>query len=226
MAYINEPYIKVTDGVTTIDRNMANFEIVNYKIVNNIYQSKCNVINELTQSGLNVTNDDDYMAPANIKLLTQAKPSFKELFDLYCQIAPTLDIETFSSMYDEHPDWRIELIERKNPLVHQAYWQLGENEVKRLKYHTSNINREIELRRHKIGTNGQIECVLPFWFKEHMAMPVKEVKEKLQNLYKSTGIQQTAKATDLKKWYEVKEHTKTIDGKSVACMTIIRSKFA
>ncbi len=32
-------------------------------------------------------------------------------------------------------------------------------------------------------------------------------------------------ATDLKQWYEVKEHTKTINGRSVACMTIIRTKF-
>ena len=100
---------------------MANFEIVNFKIVNKIYQSKCNVINELRKSGLNITNEDDYTAPQKIQLLSQAKISFKDLFDLYCQVAETIPKELFSSVYLGEPDYRIELIERKNPLVPQAY---------------------------------------------------------------------------------------------------------
>ena len=41
---------------------MANFDIVNYKVVNGIYSSKYNVIQELEKGGATVTNDEDYTA--------------------------------------------------------------------------------------------------------------------------------------------------------------------
>ena len=187
-----------------IDRNMANYEIVNYKIVNNIYQSKCNVINELEQSGLNVTNDDDYTAPDRIKLLSQAKIGFKDLFDLYCKIADPIPLELFSSMYEESPDYRLELIENKNPLVSEAYFLLGKDKVRELKYHQTNIKRAIISKKHENGDNS-IKCFLEMgniFFSRQKAMPVKEVKDKLQELYDSPMFGnggRIAKATDLKK---------------------------
>lgn len=233
MIYINEPYIRVVDDNVIVDRNMANFEIVNYKIVNKIYQSKCNVINELTASGLNVTNDDDYIAPNEIKLLTQARIGFKDLFDLYCEIVDPIPIQLFSDMIPDDPshyDYRTELIEQKNPLVPKAYFILGKDEVRRLKYHQSNIKRAIILKKYENKENHILTLLENevFRFPLQTAMSIKEVKGKLQEIYDNPLVGnagRVAKATDLKKWYEVKEHTKTIDGKSVACMTIIRPKF-
>jgi hypothetical protein len=46
----------------------------------------------------------------------------------------------------------------------------------------------------------------------------------LQRIYDDLGIKQTAKANDLNKWYEVKQTTPKIDGKTTACITIIRDR--
>jgi hypothetical protein len=35
--------------------------------------------------------------------------------------------------------------------------------------------------------------------------------------------ERTAKATDLKNWYQIKEETKTNKGERIACIAIIRS---
>jgi len=191
LPYLNEPYIKVVGNDVMIDRNMANFDIVNYKIVNNIYQSKCNVISELSQSGANITNDDDYTTPDKIQLLAQRKISFKDLFELYCAImeAPV--------SYSLAPDYRLEQIENKSPLVKEAYNMLGKDEVRRMKYHQSNIKRELIKRSGKaldykiVDAIG--ETILP-----QRDLPVADVKRKLQSIYDDLEIRRRAKATDLK----------------------------
>ncbi len=214
---MNEPYIRVVDNEIMIDRNMANFDIVNYQIVNGIYQSKCNVIREYAKSGLSVTNDDDYMAPQKIKLLSQVKIGFKDLFDLYCHIK---EGQPMLSM----PDYRLGLIESRNDLVKRAYDILGAEEVRRMNYHQSNIRRELISRSGK-GQDYKVVEMINAKYASYPTKPVREWKETLQGIYNSVGMERTAKATDLKQWYEVKEHTKTINGRSVACITIIRSKF-
>jgi hypothetical protein len=218
VAYMKEPFIKVVGNEVMIDRNMANFEIVNYKIVNNIYQSKSNVIRELTQSGANITNDDDYTTPDKIQLLAQRKISFKDLFELYCTIvdAPV--------SYSLTPNYRLEQIESKSPLVKQAYNTLGKDEVRRMKYHQSNIKREL-IKRSGKALDYKIVDTISETIQPQIALPVTDVKQKLQSIYDDLRIERRAKATDLKEWYEIKEQTKTINGKSVAYMTIIRPRF-
>jgi hypothetical protein len=142
LPYMEEPYIMVKDNEIHIDRNMANFDIVNYQIVNGIYVSKCNVIKEYAKSGLDVTNDDDYTAPQKIKLLSQVKIGFKDLFDLYCSIKESQPMLSVL-------DYRLELIEGRNQLVRKAYDILGKEEVRKMKYHQSNIRRELIARSNK-----------------------------------------------------------------------------
>ena len=201
-----------------LDRNMANFDIVNYKIVNNIYRSKCHVINELTQSGTNITNDDDYTAPDKIQLLSQRKLSFQKLFDIYC----TLKEKPFSLSLT--PDYRIELIEGMNPLVKESYIMLGKAKVREMKYHQSNIRREI-IKRNNKGVDYKIVALIEESMQPPKPIAVAEVKSKLQTIYDELGLKRTAKATDLNDWYEIKSVTKEIKGKNTACVMIIRSKF-
>ena len=59
-------------------------------------------------------------------------------------------------------------------------------------------------------------------FAKQVSIAKSKVKMELQKIYDSLGIQQTAKATDLAKWYEVKMISPKINGKTTACITIIR----
>ena len=215
--YINEPYVKVKDESIIVDRNLANFDIINYKVVNGIYQLQTNVISELINSGLQVTDSTAYSAPKNITLMAKYKLPFKALFDLYCQIKKE------QPMYSIAPDYRLELIEARNPLIKEAYDKLGQDEVQKMKYHQSNIRRKLITLSNDTSDYKIVKLVNEV-FSPQAPILVSKVKTELQRIYDSLGVKKTAKATDLKSWYEIKEHTTTINDKSVACITIVRSK--
>ena len=190
LPYMNEPYIQVAGNELKIDRNMANFDIVNYKVVNGIYSSKYNVIQELEKAGATVTNDEDYTAPQSIRLLSQRRVSFDKLFETYCAIKDE------PVGYSLVPDYRLEIIEGINPLVKNSYDILGRDEVRRMKYHQSNIRREIIKRMSRAKDYRIVELIhetLPL----QKAIPVARIKSELQEIYDELGIPRKAKATDL-----------------------------
>ena len=59
----------------------------------------------------------------------------------------------------------------------------------------------------------------------YKAIPKAKIKEELQRVYDTLGIKQRAKASDLRRWFDIKESFPKIDGRSVAHITIIRDKF-
>lgn len=218
LKYIKEPYARLAGGKVIIDPNMANFDIINYKTVNNIYRSKTNVINELMASDrLNVTDDTAYTAPQDIKLLSKLNAPFKVLFDIYCQVRENQPMLST-------PDYRLEQIENRNPLVREAYDKLGRNRVAELKYHVSNIQRELTKLSNK-GNDYKIVTLVEGGIPLHRAVTVACAKDKLQEIYNDLGLERKAKATDLMNWFEVQQTTKRINGKSTACIILVRSKF-
>ena len=187
----NEPYVKEKEGKIFVDYNLANYEIVNYKIVNNIYQCQANVISEQRQSGCEISDDTSYIAPEKIQLMAQYKLPFKELFELYCLI---LDNEP---QFTLTPDYRLELIVYRNPLVKEAYDKLGREEVRRMNHHQSNIKRKLIEISYKSNDYKIVELINAT-FSHQTAIPAKKVKEELQKIYNQLGMEnRKAKATDL-----------------------------
>lgn len=111
--------MRLRDNRVIVDRNIASYEIINYKVVNGIYRSQTNVIHELKTNGLNITDRTEYTAPKNIELLSAQRYSFKTLFDLYGSIKDKQGLLCLT------PDYRLEQIECMNPLVRDAYYGLG-----------------------------------------------------------------------------------------------------
>ena len=57
---------------------------------------------------------------------------------------------------------------------------------------------------------------------KQVAIPKTVIKAKIQNVYNELGIKQKAKATDLRKWYTIKETSKRANsGGVLACVSII-----
>lgn len=187
--------------------------------MNGIYQSQANVINEYKESGrINITDDTSYTTPENIELMNQVKMPFKNMFESYCYLKDNQPLYTLT------PDYRIELIETRNPLVKEAYEVLGRDKVRKMKHHQSIIKRDI-IRLNNKGNDYKIVALIEESLPPQQAIAVTEAKSKLQAIYDELGLKRTAKATDLKNWYEIKQVTKEIKGKNTACIVIIRSKF-
>ena len=211
----NEPYITVEDGHITVDRNVANLEIVNYKIVNGIYTTLTNMVKALKRSGFVVDSATEIdCSEESVPAPNQKKVTFKEAFEEYCQILETKTMFNFAAMN------RQERIECDKPLVREAYEKLGIAIVRELNYHVSNIRRAItamERANEDVKITKMVNASLP---RQH-PIPSAKVKTVLQEIYNTLGIPCIAKAKDLDKWYEIKVTTTRIDGKPTNCVTII-----
>ncbi len=218
--YINRPYARIEDNKIIVDRNLLNWDIINYKVCNGLYACNINLQEEMERNGIEITDNANFATPDRLsdKLLSWEKVSFKERFIFYCELREA------QPMFILTPDYRIELIEKIQPLIKNAYEGLGKEKVEQMNYHQSNIRREL-VKRSGNSMAVKIVKLINQTFDQQVAIPAAQVKKKLQEIYADLGISRKAKTTDLKDWYEIKQVNKTINGKSTACVIIIRDKF-
>ncbi len=191
--YLNEQYVKIEDNRLMVDKNLANIDIVNFKITKQIYKSTITLSDELRRNGFGVSiKNIKVESPAEkVEMNPKAKVSFQELFEEYAKIKEKLSDYSF-----ENAHYKLEVIESTNSLVKEAYEKLGREEVERLKYNQTNIRREIQ-KKLDIPTEYKIVKMINSCLPFYTAIPNTKIKEKIQNIYNELGVKRTAKATDL-----------------------------
>ncbi len=109
-------------------------------------------------------------------------------------------------------------------MVVEAYMMLGPEKVRQMKYHIYNIKQELVKLSHETQ-DVKIFLLIDPKPEKGVAIPRSEIKEQLENAYKTLGINYKAKATELKRWYNLRETTKRgSDGKPIACFVIVSAK--
>lgn len=217
--YINEQYVRIADNRLVVEKNLANMDIVNFKISRHIYATYVNLTDELQRNGYKVTVQTYSKVVEHLAANPSARTTFRELFDEYCR----LKTMTEQFFVVESPAELCAAIEHRNPLVKQAYDELGTGKVQALKYHVGNIRREL-IKRQSIGDDYKIVKMINAAFQKQTPIAKSKAKERLQEIYDTLGLQRKAKATDLGAWYEIKDSQIRIGGKPTACVTIVRDK--
>ena len=217
ISYSDDRYIINNGGTYKVDRNMAKYEILNLKTVNGIYTAGNTVEDEIKRQGIEITNSDSYTEPKMAAVLSP-RAKFEDLFERYCEIR---DKEPEICLT---PSIERQMIETRNPLVKEAYEKIGAVEVRRMKYHQSNIKRRLIAESSRNFAVKVVE-MLDLALKKQIWIPSSKVKAELQKIYDSLGIKKTAKATDIDEWYEVRRESRKIDGKNIHCMMILRRTF-
>ena len=189
--YINEQYVRIEDNRLIVDRNLANKDIVNFKICRHIYRTYINLTGELQRNGYTIMRHSFSEIIEKIENKSNARLTFKELFDEYHRLKTT---QPFFS-WDNHTEL-CAMIESRHPLVKQAYEQLGVAKVQALKYHVGNIKREL-VKKLPLTNEYKIVKMVNDAFTKQTATPKSTAKEKLQRIYDTLGISRTAKASDL-----------------------------
>lgn len=190
--YINEQYVRTEDNRLVVDKNLANMDIVNFKICRHIYRTYVNLTDELKRNGYTITRHTFSEIMEKIENKANARVTFKELFDEYHR----LKTHPFFSL-ENHEDLCAQ-IALKYPLVKQAYDELGTDKVQALKYHVGNIKRELT-KRQPLPTEYKIVKMINTTFAKQTPIAKCRVKDLLQGIYDDLGIKQTAKAADLDK---------------------------
>ncbi|MCI5716890.1 MAG: hypothetical protein MR292_00675 [Alistipes sp.] len=217
--YINEQYVRIEDNRLVVDKNLANMDIVNFKISRHIYATYVNLTDELQRNGYKVAVRTYSKVIEQLATKPKARITFQELFDEYCR----LKTMTTPFFVLESPAELCTRIEQRNPLVKQAYDKLGVAKVQALKYHVGNIRREL-VKILSIGDDYKIVKMINAEFQKQTPITKSKVKERLQNIYDALGLKRKAKSTDLAKWYEIKNISMRINGTPTTCVIIIRDK--
>ena len=147
----------------------------------------------LEEANLQIASSSTIQAQGDIDTPIKIRSSFKELFELYCELQSTITY-SFSLTEDE----RIHYIRMYKPLVIEAYQKLGADKVREMKYHIGDIRRAI-VSQTSAKEDYKITEMLSRVFPLHEPIPVKDIKCELQKIYKALGIKTAAKAKDVEK---------------------------
>lgn len=216
LPYMNSSYIREEDGKLVIDRNMAKYEIFNYRALNGIHSSQVTVEDEMKKNGICITDSSSYKAPKNIKAMASKKTSFKDIYTRYSEIRHEKPI-----MFVK--DWEIELAEAMYPFIKDAYTKLGDDKIKGLQYRVGAIQDTLTALS-KVNDDLRIVEMADRRFPKQTPIPSSKVKKGMQEIYDTLGIDRKAKATDLEKWYDVVKCVQRIDGKNTSCVKILRNR--
>ncbi len=189
--YINEQYVRIEDNRLVVDKNLANMDIVNFKICRHIYRTYVHLADELKTNGYSIMQHTFSKLIEKLGTEPHLRVTFKDLFDEYHWLKTTLP--SFSLESHEESCARIAT---KQPLVKQAYDELGTAKVAALKYHVGNIRRELA-KRQSLPTEYKIVLMINALFAKQTAIAKSRVKTELQRIYDDLGIHRMAKATDL-----------------------------
>ncbi len=225
-AGLNEMYIFKQGNKLSFDENLVKLDTMNFKITNQLYNSRATLSEEYSKCGFNVAETEEIIYTDKLVANRKAKISFKDMFREYAKLKSKTPL-----FYIGNIDERITLIEQEKPLIKQAYEVLGVECVESLNYRVTNIKNVIIKNNVDTSIDRKIlQCLKNQGIGVGTRKTLKEWKAILQDIYTTLDIKQsynkirTAKATDLKQWFDVKKTTPKIDDKTTTCYTIIRSK--
>ena len=223
---LNEMYIFKLGDKLSLDENLIKLDIVNFKITKQLYNSRVTLSEEYAKYGFIVSDTVEVIYTDKLAANPKARISFKDIFVEYAKLRSKIP-KFFLGNVDE----RIILIEQEKPLVKEAYEKLGEEKVEALNYRVTNIRNAIIKNSVDTSIDSKIvQCLSVQGIDSGTRKTAKEWKVILQEIYKALNLKQsynkirTAKATDLKEWFEVKPTSPKINGKTTNCYTIIRTK--
>lgn len=203
---LNGFYLQKEGTNLIFDPNKVKIDLYNFKICRNIYSLRVNLNREYEKYNY-IVEHYDYLAE-DIMEMSKTTKSFKEY---------VLDVQ---EEMDKIKDYKyylesgiIKEAYEKYPFLERAIEVLGFEEIEQSNYIVTNIKEKL-IRKSDIGLEAKILKLLDEKFKPVSGDFVKaaDVKAIFNNIYRILNIKKTAKATDITKYYDVKETSKRIDG--------------
>lgn len=210
---INTEYImKNENGEYFLNDMIVKLDLYTYKVEQLIYKSGIAIRKEYENNNVETYETEFSKMDEDIKKAIK-KLTFKDAFIRYAYLLQNMIITEETDM-----------LAKQHPLIIPAYHKLGVDKVKKLRY----IKRSIENALINLQSDKSNEIKLAKMITSKIKIGFissNQAKEIIANAYKELGITDTAKASDLSKWFDCKEAPKRIDGKVVKGYEIYSPKF-
>lgn len=124
------------------------------------------------------------------KLLTGSTQCFSETMKEYCEARDANDEKVYK------------LVDIKDDYYKVLYDYLGHARIKALEYRRTDVQKAYDLKDQISDQEVEIKVLLKL--RNDTVVSKADLKTQLQEIYDRLGIDKVAKATDITKWYEVK----------------------
>ena len=190
------PFIRLENDKLTVDQNMINLDIVNYKIIHGNYRTQVNLDAELTENGFDLGKN--YYADASyVELMSTNRMSFKDCCETYAENKQEQGIFFIGE------NEKLIRLKALCPEACEAVDKLGIEEIRKMKYHKSNIRRKLtslcgEAQEIKIKKelDRRLQKFIPY--------TIPQIKKTLGEIYADVHLNKKPMATDLNKWYRTR----------------------
>lgn len=215
---LNKDYVQIndTDNTYLFNDRLPKLEMYNYKIYQEIYKNCNSLIKSYQKQDNDVCSYKYQHIEEDIENACHI-PSFKEVYLIYSQFKK------------EHPNIGIVSDEINSmlslqPLVKDAYNKLGDKKVASLRYTKCKIEDALDAIDDSKDQYNKIASILSRKLEQGF-ISSEELKKILQDAYNTVGMNESATAKDIKKWYETLERTRSINGVKKRGHVIVKPLF-
>lgn len=191
----NAPFIRPEGDEIIVDMNMVNLDLVSYKIIHGLYKTQVMMDAELQKSNIEVV-EDKFDGRKFVELMSCKRISFKDCCEQYSAIKSKPIVFSF----DE--DERLIRLRNSCPEACEAVDKLGIEEIRKEKYHKTNILRKM-VRKCDSRQEVKIKEEIARRIKMFQTYTPQEIKRILGEIYSDVNLGKVPAISDLKN-YRVK----------------------
>ena len=191
---------------------LPKLELYNYQVNQKIYKDGISVSKGYEDNGIETTVADYLKVDDSI---STKKISFKEAFLHYARI-----------MSEDPHSPALSLLEEQQPLIRSAYYNLGVERVRNLRYIKKSVEAALSCLDDDKTKDQKLAQLMVKLIPTATTITVANALDKMSQAYNEIGISRKPKTKDLHQWFDCSEkpYSKRINGKPQKVVDIYRSK--
>ena len=210
----NNPYIYKENGLFVFDPNLLKVDLFNFRNTKSTYSLKVNLFKEYNKINYDIIPKSDSTSDKLLKY-NNARTTFKEAVIEY----ESLVKNPYSLNSDNQ---RMSLIKEKYPFIDDAI-KLGMDKLEELKFNVTNIKRAIINNSNSMGYDLKVAKMLSLEdYSVGDFITGKEIKALLKKAYENLGFNKKVSIEDFRKYVQIEEKCKRIEGKVTKGYVIVR----
>lgn len=213
----NKLYMQYDESSKTYTFNdrLPKLELYNYLTYQEVYKNGLALAKHYRKFGNDVELSRLQRIDDDVENVCQY-PSFKEVYQAYSEFKKHQSIAVIPE------DLRCLVVQQ--PLVPDAYQKLGDEVVARLRYSKSKVEDALDALDETKTQDNKIASILRRKLEQGF-ISASDLKKTLASAYHTVGKRITAKAADIRRWYDADDMVKSINGRAVRGFRIIKPKY-
>lgn len=199
---LNEYYMYYDGTQLMINDIRPKLDLYEYKVRNIAYSSGLNLAKAYYNNDVELDNSEKYEDNTVDEVTERTKKeSFKDKYYRVLEMITKKEYFGMDNLYKEEP------------LLRDAVEKLSEDDLKSVRFTKKGVKEMLTSKDLRLNNNMKVMKILYSELQLRQFISNDEIKSAINKAYRLVGIEDKAKASDIKKWFDANTLTKKIDGK-------------